>query len=293
MDKIAVRVDFLFLLCYTDSGRQVIDMKIEFGRNTVSSDQSVSIPLYVNNCGYNQKTGTELQVNRKQGRKDYQFLYIADGTMECFNGQPMQCTAGDVILFRPGQPQIYHAAYGHTVSFFWFHCSGTLMEPMLSSLGLQEFCYHTEGFFEFPTICRQMIRECHSPKPNETLISSLAATLIATIPNRLNDGYHNRFRPVLEAMHEEAPRTVSEYAAMANLSPYHFIRMFRESFHTTPHAYVRQQALEKAERLLLESTLSIGEIAVLCHFSDPLYFSRVFQKSTGLSPSRYRNKHNK
>ena len=47
--------------------------------------------------------------------------------------------------------------------------------------------------------------------------------------------------------------------------------------------------MERAKDLLrLESSLSVGEIALRCGFRDPLYFSTAFRSETGVSPLEYR-----
>ncbi len=53
--------------------------------------------------------------------------------------------------------------------------------------------------------------------------------------------------------------------------------------------YLRVLRLQKAEELLLHSTLSVAEIAYAVGFDNPRYFSRVFSEEKGVSPSNFRN----
>jgi AraC family L-rhamnose operon regulatory protein RhaS len=53
-------------------------------------------------------------------------------------------------------------------------------------------------------------------------------------------------------------------------------------------AYVRRRRMHRAKKLLKNTTLSIGEIAHTVGFTDYNYFSRVYKKTYGKSPKRYR-----
>ena len=67
---------------------------------------------------------------------------------------------------------------------------------------------------------------------------------------------------------------------MAKLSPRYFLRVFQETYHTTPKAYITQLRIAHARTLLTHSEKPITEIAFDCGYSDSNYFSRVFKKIT-------------
>jgi len=65
-------------------------------------------------------------------------------------------------------------------------------------------------------------------------------------------------------------------------------RLFRQEMNTTPHKYLANLRLETAADILRQGTgRSITEIARMCGYSDPLYFSRMFKKRYGVSPREY------
>lgn len=82
---------------------------------------------------------------------------------------------------------------------------------------------------------------------------------------------------------------IEAMAAIAGLSPYHFIRKFKAAFHESPHQYLRQLRLQKAAELLRGSDKPITEICLAVGFQSLGSFSSIFQKATGFSPSAYRN----
>ena len=84
------------------------------------------------------------------------------------------------------------------------------------------------------------------------------------------------------------PLSLGELAAEANLSEFHFARMFRASFGVAPHEWVMQQRLTRAQDLLRNTPLPLATIAERCGFASASHFSRRFALQLGASPSRYR-----
>lgn len=87
--------------------------------------------------------------------------------------------------------------------------------------------------------------------------------------------------------------TVDQLARISGYSQRQFGRLFKDAYSTTPNQYIAQLRVEKARKLLGETTLSMGEIAWRCGFGDQNYFSRIFKKMTGVTPSQYRENQQK
>ena len=66
------------------------------------------------------------------------------------------------------------------------------------------------------------------------------------------------------------------------------IRIFKKAFGTTPYNYVLEQKISFAKKLLVDTSLTINQIAHKLCFSDEYYFSNIFKKKTGQTPSQYR-----
>jgi AraC family transcriptional regulator len=75
----------------------------------------------------------------------------------------------------------------------------------------------------------------------------------------------------------------SQLAKMANYSQWHFIRLFRDAYEETPHAFLMSQRLMRARRLLDSSPLAITEIARASGFENRSVFSRLFHKHFGVT----------
>jgi AraC-like DNA-binding protein len=84
---------------------------------------------------------------------------------------------------------------------------------------------------------------------------------------------------------------LADVAAVCGLSRSHFIDAFARTTGFTPHRWLQAHRLQKARTLLLESSLSIGEIAMICGFSDQSHLTRHFTRSFGSSPAAWRRAH--
>jgi len=81
---------------------------------------------------------------------------------------------------------------------------------------------------------------------------------------------------------------LDEFAAVAELSPKHFGRAFKQRFGVTPVRYHQQACLERAAMLLRTTDHPIKRIADWCGFEDVAYFTRRFGRHHGQTPAAYR-----
>ncbi|SDG87548.1 helix-turn-helix transcriptional regulator [Roseospirillum parvum] len=84
------------------------------------------------------------------------------------------------------------------------------------------------------------------------------------------------------------PIRLADLAGVANLSEFHFQRMFRLSRGLSPHAWIARRRIARA-RLLLGGDQPIAEIALACGFSSQSHLTRVFRQHTGRTPAGFRD----
>jgi AraC-like DNA-binding protein len=99
-----------------------------------------------------------------------------------------------------------------------------------------------------------------------------------------------RARDAMDRAYAE-PLDVRSVAAVAHISPAHFIRSFRGVFGETPHRYLQRRRVERSMFLLRETDRSVTDICFDVGFISLGTFSRTFRAIVGETPSGYRLGH--
>ena len=139
--------------------------------------------------------------------------------------------------------------------------------------------------------------DLHAAQPK--LADPVADTLLLAILTRAAQhearvramqALHPRLAQALGFLQAHAAQDVSaeELSAAACISYSHLSAIFRERFGCGPLKYHQNLRMERAQKLLLNPYLSIGEVAEQVGFADTNYFVRLFRKSYALSPGRWR-----
>ena len=85
--------------------------------------------------------------------------------------------------------------------------------------------------------------------------------------------------------------SIENYAQTRGMSVSWFIRNFKKYTGMTPMQFIVSLRVNNAQILLEQTNYSIYEIAKIVGYDDQLYFSRLFRKQKGVSPSQYRKRH--
>ncbi|ASA21115.1 response regulator [Paenibacillus donghaensis] len=87
--------------------------------------------------------------------------------------------------------------------------------------------------------------------------------------------------------------SMEEVSELADLSISHFCTLFKQVSGYTFLEYVTHCRMEKAKYILQNSNVKVYQVAPLVGYQDPRYFTQVFKKATGQTPSEYREEHTK
>jgi AraC family transcriptional regulator len=97
---------------------------------------------------------------------------------------------------------------------------------------------------------------------------------------RARDLLHDRFAERL---------ALDEIAGAVGVHPVHLCRVFRQQHGCTPGEYIRNLRVDFASRQLATSQESLAEIALAAGFADQSHFTKVFRRSTGMTPVEWRH----
>ena len=131
----------------------------------------------------------------------------------------------------------------------------------------------------------------------ESLCTQIAVSLLRQVKNNLQvSTTRNRYSEkeninrAVEFLRElyNKDYSLEELARVANLSPYHFIRVFKAQTGKTPYEYLLDVKIEKAREMLRQKRFTITEVCLMCGFNNLSHFTAVFKRKVGVSPSSYR-----
>ena len=99
-----------------------------------------------------------------------------------------------------------------------------------------------------------------------------------------------RFVRVLEYMQHNfaTALTLDQLAREAGISLFHFIRLFKAKMGSTPHQHIVQLRMNHAKHLLVETSLSVAEIAGVCGYMHSGHFAAAFQRHFCKRPKAFR-----
>ncbi|MDR7283729.1 AraC family transcriptional regulator [Pseudomonas corrugata] len=135
-----------------------------------------------------------------------------------------------------------------------------------------------------------------SPLVVHGLAQALAVHLVRTYLDPSNEVRRTnalqayKLRRVIDAMNECLAEDfrLAHLAQIADLSEYHFSRMFKRATGLSPSQYFIRLRMSRARNLLLETDHNVIDIGLEVGYSSPSHFSQVFRREVGVTPSAYR-----
>lgn len=240
------------------------------------------------------------KILRPAGREDWLLFYVAAGGERFFLSEITDAAAGSFIIFRPHEPQIHTQVLPATAEFYYIHFQApTDFEP----LGLNSSTvYHTAPSTAVRDLFEAALAELQEKNPFcEQLCAAKLLELLALLARRsaslspAHKPYTRQIETVIRLMNLEFDKDtdLAAYAALCNLSKFHFLRLFKELTGISPIEYRNKLRTEHAKALLEDESIPVGEIAARVGYSSPAYFCDAFKKRVGISPREYRNRFQK
>ncbi|WP_430906769.1 helix-turn-helix domain-containing protein [Maribacter sp. 2-571] len=160
-------------------------------------------------------------------------------------------------------------------------------EVVVSKEVISRFIDSLEFYFQNPALINDDLLEL---KIKELILLLMQSKNVCSIQELISDLYSSRsvqLKKIIE-LHRYSNLGTEDLAKLCNLSLSSFKREFTKTFNDTPNNYITLQKLKRAKELLRITEMAISEIAYGVGFNDPLYFTRIFKKKIGLSPTEYR-----
>ena len=261
-----------------------------------------SKPLIVTCCGtYRLKTKERLPTRRPRGSLDYQLLYVASGkTHFYFNGEERIVTAEQMVLFQPRQEQHYEYFAADKPEVYWIHFTGSDVKNILRhyKIPLDEPVFYSGNSSTYAYLFKEIIHELQAGRTGyqELLEMYLRQILLLIERSReerkpavssfIQDEMELARRYFIEHYNEEI--NIEEYARSRGMSFSWFSRNFKQLTAKSPMQYVVSVRINNAANLLGCTSYNINEISNIVGYDNPLYFSRIFKKIKGVSPSDYK-----
>ena len=202
----------------------------------------------------------------------------------------------DFICTKPGQER--YSALPFKCYYLHLKASNAPAEKMLGSL---PDAFQIGDIGEYRSIFNRMMRTDFPNRDTQDLHLSSCVNGILSLALRdsnistLQSGVISNKQALLTSeqylhAHYQQPVSLNELAAVANISPIYFHKLFTAYFHKTPNQYLLDLRVEHAKRMLLEENFSLADIALSCGFTSQSYFCNRFKNLTGLTPLQYRRK---
>lgn len=252
--------------------------------------------LVVTDCGYFPRARAH-GMSREAGVDEAIILMCTQGAgwVET-SGHRHEVGKGQIIVLLPGAPHSYGANETDPWTLWWVHIAGPGVKDLLRSNGASELepVREVQDPFRVVGLVEEIVRHMRRDATKTSLLEASGAawhllTVIAAASTNTRDSTSmlDRARDYLRD-HVEERVSVSDLAALANLSPSHFAALFRRRFGIAVLKYQTQLRMARARELLDTTDLAVSRIAVLVGYQDPFYFSRHFRSIHGITARAYR-----
>jgi AraC-like DNA-binding protein len=219
--------------------------------------------------------------------------------------------AEDMLFFRPGLRHRGYQASREGSSFYWVHfvpwneCATAAAtsqgkEPFPAPVSLPVWLPRL-GLDKARVTMTQLQDAPESPHSSVLISSYLCGSLLLEIQRAWGERHapapglggqaDSWFTRLLDwaRIQLDRPLNVEDLARQAGKHPDYLARLFKKYLGIGPLAWLHRERMEKAKKMLMETDLTIKQIAWRLGFSDSRQFSRLFRQSEALTPSDWRN----
>lgn len=207
--------------------------------------------------------------------------------------------AGEGFVIEPEVQTFYQADKDDPWTYLWVGFSGSRAKEYLADVGLGNGrkTFRCTDTGEMKRMLIETLKRNTSTVTNDFLRESFLYSFFALLSENIGGGADSEeeteniyVRKALEFIQNNYHYgiRVSEIADYIGISRGYLHTLFTKHLHQPPREYLISYRLTRAEQLLCITDLTIEGVAQSCGYADPLIFSKLFKKKTGLTPSAYR-----
>ncbi len=254
---------------------------------------AAGLPLVVKNVGFQQCTPG---YHWGAGMRDHYLLHyvVSGGGTYTLGGRSYAVRAGQIFLAWPNTLIRYSADERDPWEYYWLGFTGPDAAALIAQSGLRpDAPVRTIGFGRS---LQRYITAIYDARGQSAWSRTQMLGYAYLVLGKLVEGREESASPA--DMVDKAAEyisnnytdqiTVDDIAASAGVSRSWLYRGFQRRFGKSPLAYLEDLRLHYAKQLLTGTELRVSEIAYSVGYLDALYFSKVFSRRTGLSPTAYR-----
>lgn len=252
----------------------------------------------VSTCGYFIAENSIYHLHNRNYHNGYTLIYLHKGKaiLPRVDGTDEIVTSGEVIIFHPYEyPKVTYLADAENERYY-IYFEGSQINKCLTKFKLNDKRHYHVGDLStqiknFHKIiddfeCRGYYDDIHR--------NTLFLNILSAISNAVNPITKKSYPPIFKEVLDTIENNYFKKFSLQNLAKTFSIststlkRYFNKYTSKTPIDYINHIRLDRAKLMLVESNMSISEIAFNVGFDDALYFSKFFKKKIGVSPKKYR-----
>lgn len=229
----------------------------------------------------------------------YQMICVVAGKSQFLLGDTLyDATEGDIFFLPPGVPHDLRSTYGILTTYETKFDVSEELAVLLSAVPLKL----SGGRSRIRELMRLAVEEGMERLPHhrELITLSIESALYLLSRSHLPAGGAHTSAPVTNdaaveqvlrylALHLDERITLASLAAHFSFSREYLCRRFTAQIGVSPIRYLNDLRVERSRELLVETDMTVTEIAEALGYSGIHYFSRAFKRKMGISPQGYRD----
>ena len=263
--------------------------------------------LYITDIGFYPNADNHFRQRKAEDANQYILIYCVDGEGWFRIDQiTTKITANQLFILPKNKAHAYGCNTKHTWTIYWIHFDGHLAtylaegfeKPVLILPDSDSRINHRFSLFEeiFQTLKNGYSHQNLEYSTTALLyflgsikyLSSYRRAIVSNNSPDEKDVIENAIHFMRENIHKKL--SVKSIANYVGISASHFSAIFQSKTGYAPLSYLTHLKIQQACHYLDFSEMKINQISAKVGYDDPLYFSRIFSKTMGISPLIYRKK---